>query len=124
MITYAQDNENFIFTWEQDGMSLPFEAWQRSDRRVFRTLQYLADNGYAEICGNSIKVPYKNIYQLDENEMRILGLPPVYPFDVYIKRGRGNIPNQDFSYSYSFYDFAPYGTPFALLSKKGPVVNL
>lgn len=124
MITYTQDDENFIFTLEQDGMALPFEAWQRSDRRVFRALQYLADNGYAEICGNSIKVPYKNIYQLDENEMRILGLPPVYPFDVYIKRGRGNIPNQDFSYSYSFYDFAPYGTPFALLSKKGPVVNL
>ncbi|MCR4819632.1 MAG: restriction endonuclease [Elusimicrobiales bacterium] len=124
MITYTQDGENFIFTLEQDGMSLPFEAWQRSDRRVFRALQYLVDNGYAEICGNSVKVPYKNIYQLDEYEKRVLCLPPLYPFDVYVKRNKGNIPTPDFSYSYLFYDFAPYGTPFVLLSKKGPIVNL
>lgn len=123
MVSFKHSGSSFLFFNEQNGIETSLEEWQNSDRRSFKILQCLADNDYAEICGNAIKVPYKNIYQLDETEAARIGLPAFYPFDVYIQ-GQNSLPRPDFAYSYSFYDFAPDGNPFILAKKEGSVISL
>ena len=54
-------------------------------------LQRLVDNGQAVENDGIISVPFYNIYELDEIEMEMVGLPPLFPFEISIERNNTHI---------------------------------
>ena len=68
-------------------------------------------------------IPFLGIYELDELEREAFGLPPLYPFDLYIQP-EGIITRPNFKYRYSFRTFAPNGDILQLKSIQGPIVSL
>ena len=72
-------------------------------------LMELCDNGLATYTENSVEVTPENIYQLDEIERKILGLPNEYPYDMYVEANGSTLTQGDFNYKISFYSFFPGG---------------
>lgn len=72
-------------------------------------LMELCDNGLATYTENSVEVTPENIYQLDEIERKMLGLPNEYPYDMYVEANGSTFTQGDFNYKISFYSFFPGG---------------
>lgn len=69
-------------------------------------LMELCDNGLATYTENSVEVTPENIYQLDEIERKMLGLPNEYPYDMYVEANGSTLTQGDFNYKISFYSFS------------------
>ena len=61
-------------------------------------LMELCDNGLATYTENSVEVTPENIYQLDEIERKMLGLPNEYPYDMYVEANGSTLTQGDFNY--------------------------
>lgn len=72
-------------------------------------LMELCDNGLATYTESSVEVTPENIYQLDEIERKMLGLPNEYPYDMYVEANGSTLTQGDFNYKISFYSFFPGG---------------
>lgn len=86
-------------------------------------LQRLIDNGLAEKNSKGICVPFSNIYELDNMEMEMLGLPPLYPFEILIEP-QGLMTTSNFSYKVLYKTFAPAGDILLVKEKSGPYIKV
>lgn len=86
-------------------------------------LQRLVDNGQAAENNGIISIPFFNIYELDEIEMEMVGLPPLYPFEILIEP-QGNMASPEFKYKVLYESFAPAGEILQLVKKDGPCITV
>lgn len=91
---------------EQNGQLVDIEDWNILQKDV---LMELCDNGFAMQSNNIVSVTPENIYQLDEVERKMLGLPSEYPYDMYVETNESTLTQDDFRYKISFYSFYPGG---------------
>ena len=75
---YSFDEEKQVVRFF-DEQNIAIKDWDILQKNV---LMELCDNGLATIKENSIEVIPENIYQLDEIERKMLGLPYEYPYDI------------------------------------------
>ena len=103
---YSFDEEKQVVRFF-DEQNIAIKDWDILQKNV---LMELCDNGLATIKENSIEVIPENIYQLDEIERKMLGLPYEYPYDMYVEANGSTLTQDDFSYKISFYSFYPGGS--------------
>lgn len=114
--------DQFVFSVITEGSILPPSLWLENGFAVYNEiLQELVDNGHGDIIDNKYYIPFMSIYEVDLIEREILGLPPMYPFDLYIE-AKGMITRPNFKYEYSFRSFAPNGICFKVEEFRGPIV--
>lgn len=117
-------NNQFVFSCEENGTLVSIATWaEKGCSLYYGSLQELVDNGFGEVTETEYLIPFLGIYELDELEREAFGLPPMYPFDLYIE-SEGIITRPNFKYQYSFRTFAPNGDILQLKSVQGPIVSL
>lgn len=87
-------------------------------------LKTMTDNGLATLLDEgSVDVPFENLYELTDFEREIVGLPPIYPFEILVEHD--GLPfTPSFSYGVSYRAFAPGGNILPKIAQKGPAVTL
>lgn len=94
------------FYSEKDGARTNISDWGFISKDI---LIELCDNGFAIKTDTSVEVPPENIYLLDEIERKMLGLPPEYPYDMYVTTDKPIATLDDFYYKVLFFSFYPGG---------------
>lgn len=118
------NKKQFVFFCEENGCSINISSWlEKGYAQYYSSLQELVDNGLGEATETEFLIPHLSIYELYELDKEVLGLPPLYPFDLYVQSD-GLITHPSFKYTYSFRTFAPNGDILIVESKTGPVVTL
>lgn len=119
-------NSNFSFCIEDGlGSRVPVSNWIEYNDALLAPLSIineLHDNGNAHYTLDSCKVETNEILKLSEFNKQILGLPPDYPFEIYIQSD-GQLNQNSFKFKYDFFDFAPNGTRLNA-KRNGPIVSL
>ena len=124
MFQYQIINKNFRFSVNQCNEPISISNWIKEGFSTeYGSLQELVDNGFGVATETEYLIPFIGIYELNELEREAFGLPPLYPFDLYIQPD-GIITRPNFKYRYSFRTFAPNGDILQLKSKQGPIVSL
>ena len=109
MLTKEYTKEGILFRSSFDGHTLGFEQWTNTDDSIYhQPLSVLVDNGFANIIEDGCLVPYANVYQLDDMERLILGVPPIYSKTIFV-RANGMLNAQDLQYQISYLESAPDG---------------
>ena len=89
---------------------------------AYLALRQLLDEGFAKLNNDvEVKVPFDNIYALDELDYSLLGLPKIYPYIVYISFN-GIFPTK-MKYRISYRTFEG-GDVLPEIRRLGPVVTL
>lgn len=124
MFEYSIQKKNCVFFCKENEKPISIDLWaEKGYSLYYGSLQELVDNGYGEATEMEYLIPFLGIYELDELEREAFGLPPLYPFDLYIQP-EGIITRPNFKYRYSFRTFAPNGDILQLKSIQGPIVSL
>jgi SNF2 family DNA or RNA helicase len=91
-----------------DNTKLPFEKWSDSinDNTLLNVINDIAVNGIGSITDLGIEIRYENIASIDKFEYNILGLPKLFPFDIYIDIKGSGLKDKSLKIKYSFQDFA------------------
>ncbi len=122
LISQRIDN-GYLFSVEYDGINLPFKEWDTTDACIyFMPLATLVDNGLATGDKNGCFVPFLSLYQLDDYERQLLGLPSIYPFQIRL-RCTGDFKSPAFQYILEYISHVPDGTLFAA-STFGPEIEM
>lgn len=106
MYTFDKHKKIICFYDERDGKRVGFADWNILQKDI---LMELCDNGFGEISEDTVSVIPGNIYQLNEIERKMLGLPAEYPYDMYVETNESTLSQDDFQYKVSFYSFYPGG---------------
>nr|WP_321372748.1 SNF2-related protein [uncultured Bacteroides sp.] len=123
MIQWSYENNNFIFSIEENSSFLSVEKWCESNNELYLiTLKVLVDNGFGKFTNFQCKIPGENIYELSDTDMLILGLPSQYEYDIYIQ-SKNFLNGTDFKYIVDFYTFAPGGKRLIAL-RQGPIIEI
>lgn len=72
-----------------------------TDTVAIQMLVQLVDEEVAEINGQDICIPHVAIADLPEEELRVLSLPELFPFEIEI-RASGTLADRDLHYTYQF----------------------
>ena len=124
MFSYEICDTGFVFRVVIEDCIVPPSLWLENGFAIYNEiLQELVDNGFGEIVGNEYVVPYMSIYEIDLIEREMLGLPLMYPFDLYVE-AKGMMTRPDFKYEYSFRSFAPNGDCFKVDKINGPIIEI
>ena len=100
MLSVRLNNEQFVFSCKESEKSINISAWAEKGYSLFwGSLQELVDNGFGETTDTEYLIPFIGIYELDGLDRESLGLPPLYPFDLYVQSD-GIITRPSFKYSY------------------------
>jgi SNF2 family DNA or RNA helicase len=109
MLNTEFTNQGILFKVNIDGENIPVYKWVDTDDCIYYLpLATLVDNGFAEFKGDCCLVPFNSIYELDDNEKEILGLPEKYT-KVMRLRGLGMLNNSDFVYRVELLSHLPDG---------------
>lgn len=109
MLTKEYSIEGILFKSSFDGQTLGFEQWIDTDDSIYyQPLSVLVDNGFADVVADGCLVPYANIYQLNDMERLIIGVPPIYNKSIFL-RADGMLNAQDLHYQISYLESAPDG---------------
>lgn len=109
MIHYKLDNTGFVFWVTQNRQAILFREWENTDDCIaYSALSELTDNGFAIYDGCECSVPYENIYLLNSDDRRILGLPRSYDKAMRL-RSKGTLREHDFSYAIDLLTHVPGG---------------
>lgn len=106
MYSFDEKKRVINFYDEQNGQQVDIDCWNVLQKDI---LMELCDNGFAMLSNNMVSVSPENIYQLDEIERKMLGLPSEYPYDMYVEANGSTLTQDDFQYKISFYSFYPGG---------------
>src|SRR3989338_520608 len=68
-------------------------------------LKELLNNGEAESGDDFVFIPNETIFNLSNDDLRLLNLPDFCPYDIKIEPREKTLNQQDFNYSLSFCDF-------------------
>lgn len=109
MIEYRIIDNGILFAAANDGENYGFNDWVNTDDCIYYfPLMTLADNGFATVENDGCFVPFENIYQLDEDERSLLGLPNAYNKAMRL-RGIGLLNDSEFHYQLDYLSHVPDG---------------
>ena len=114
MYSFDEKKRVINFYDEQNGQQVDIDCWNVLQKDI---LMELCDNGFAMLSNNMVSVSPENIYQLDEIERKMLGLPSEYPYDMYVEANDSTLTQDDFQYKISFYSFYPGGDMLSYSTK-------
>lgn len=106
MYEFDDNKQKVIFYFEKDGTRANISDWNFIQKDI---LIELCDNGFAIKDDTLVEVSPENIYQLDEVERKMLGLPLEYPYDMYVSAKDATLLQDGFSYKVLFFSFYPGG---------------
>lgn len=87
-------------------------------------LRNLVENGQASILEDgSVEVLFDSVYELTDFEREVVGLPPLYPFEIMVSH-EGLLTTASFCYVVTYYTFAPLGDILPRVAQYGPVITL
>lgn len=109
MLTQTLSDIGLVFSVNINGYDIPFHEWSATDDCIYYLpLATLVDNGYAKLYKNECTLPYENIYMLDEDEQKILGIPAAYNYTLRL-RSDGMLNRSDFKYKLEYLSHAGDG---------------
>lgn len=109
MLIQTLSDIGIVFSVNVNGNNIPFREWNATDDLIYYLpLATLVDNGYAKFYKNECTLPYENIYMLDEDEQKILGIPAVYNYALRL-RSDGMLNRSDFKYKLEYLSHAGDG---------------
>ncbi len=109
MLKRSIDNTGLFFSVNHNGNDIHFEEWRTTDDCIYYLpLATLVDNGYANIVDCKCFVPFENVYLLDNDERKLLGIPELYDKAIRL-RGNGMLNSSEFSYRIEFLTSVPDG---------------
>lgn len=115
----------FVFQiLDESSRLIPTLEWTQFQDEFYSQLSIineLYENGCADYSETECNIDVTEILSLSELDQRILGLPNLYPFEIYIE-SEGNLKGKDFKLKYGFYNFAPNGN-IINSEKKGCIIN-
>ena len=109
MLSQRINDIGLVFSVNIDGRDIHFREWSATDDCIYYfPLATLVDNGNAKFYKHECTVPFGNIYLLDDEDKKVLGIPNV--FNKYMRlRGNGMLNSPDFSYSLELLTAIPDG---------------
>ncbi len=126
MIFAFKYNKNFSFYIEDVyGSRVPVSNWSKCNDLLLSQLSILNelhDNGNANYSFDACDVETAEILKLSEINKQILGLPPEYPFEIFIQSD-GQLNQNSFKFNYGFFDFAPNGNRLNT-ERNGPILSI
>lgn len=109
MLNLDINSKGFVFSVDYNGTNIPVSQWSETDDCIYYLpLVALVDNGFAEFSETQCIVPFDFIYQLDDSEKEILGIPDKYQKAMRL-RGNGMLNSSDFKYQLEFLSHVPDG---------------
>jgi SNF2 family DNA or RNA helicase len=126
ILEYIQNNTGFSFYFvdkEQNRISV--SNWNLLETEYLSQLAILnelRDNGLAELTENSCDVDTIAILKLSDTDKLILGLPNLYPYEIFVESD-GVLTQNAFKFKYAFYDFVPNGTRL-ITQRKGAILTV
>ena len=124
MITNKITAKGYVFIVTSRGEELPFDKWHTTNDLIYYyPLSRLVDNGFATVDGACCLVPFESIYELDEDERILLGIPPLYG-KAMLLRAVGLLNQPSFKYKVNFLTHVPYGDILPFQGRQGNIVAL
>lgn len=109
MLNLEINSKGCVFSVDYNGTNIPVSQWIETDDCIYYLpLVALVDNGFAEFSETQCIVPFDFIYQLDDSEKEILGIPDKYQKAMRL-RGNGMLNSSDFKYQLEFLSHVPDG---------------
>ncbi len=109
---------------DESSRLIPIIEWGNFQSEFYSQLSIineLYENGSADYSETECRISVTELLSLSEIDQRILGLPNLYPFEIYIESD-GNLKGKDFKLKYGFYNFVPNGS-IIHSEKKGCIIN-
>lgn len=107
------DNDVFSFYFlGNSGNEIPVSHWGELQNDFFSQLSILMElqeNDLADYTEFTCEVESLEILKLKDFEKKILELPDIYPYEIFIESD-GVLTQNTFKFKYGFYDFSPNGT--------------
>jgi len=105
--------------------NVPYEKWYEviRDNRFLNVINDVTANGIGEITDSGVEIRYENLSSIDDFEHEVLGLPKVYPFDIYIDVKGSGLKDKNLKIRYSFQDFAHKNGSGNILFKTGELTG-
>lgn len=109
MLKLEINNSGFHFSVINNGVTYHFKEWDATDDCIYyMPLSNLVDNGLADYNKLGCHVPFDSIYELETDDLAILGLPKYY--DNFLRlRGVGILNESEFKYILDFLSLIPDG---------------
>jgi len=125
-IKYVNNNNKFSFFFlNKTENKVPISDWHELQSEFLSQLAILGelhDNGLADYTENSCEIECVEILRLSDIDKKILGLPDIYPYEIFIE-SEGVLTQNTFKFKYGFYDFCPNGTRLHC-SRNGAILKL
>jgi len=109
MVKKAYNNIGVLLSLSsKNDQSLTFDKWHDviTDNLFLNVINDITVNGIGEITDSGIQIRYDNISSIDNFEYDTLGLPKLYPFDIFIDIKGSGLKDKNLKVKYSFQDFA------------------
>lgn len=109
MLNLDINNTGLVFTVNVNGVNIPVSEWSNTDDCIYYLpLEAMVDNGFADFSESKCTIPFEYIYQLDTEDMALLGVPE--PYDKALRlRSDGMLNSTDFRYKLDFLSYVPDG---------------
>lgn len=125
-LAYIQNKKFFSFYFiDLNQNKISVSNWNMLEEEYLSQLAILnelQDNGLAEFTENSCEVNTITILELSEIDKLILGLPDLYPYEIFVESD-GTLTQSTFKFKYGFYDFTPNGTRLNT-ERKGAILKV
>ncbi len=124
MFKYQSKKNGFLFYLELEGNCIEYTKWKKYEDQFIAQISILTalvDNGFANVSEQGCLVGFENLYELDNIDLEVLGMPEYYPFELYVQ-ANGQLNEDSFQLEYNFCDFAPNGTYFITNRYKNIIV--
>lgn len=109
MLKQVTTKKGILFIVNYNGHDLHFQEWNNTDDCIYYLpLARLVDNGFAYGSKDGCLLPYENIYLLDNNEQKLLGIPQLYKKAMRLV-GTSMLNMSDFTYRIEFLTHVPDG---------------
>ena len=104
---WSVDDSGYSYKFSPElvaGDNLLHSAWERLDphnRAGLAVLSQLVDEDLAVLKDGHALLTHAVIADLNEEELRAIGLPELYPYDIEVT-AQGNLTKENFQYRYTF----------------------
>jgi len=122
--SYSSSTYSFWFL-NESGIKVSYSDWESLQSEFLSQLAILyelIDNGNAEIIESICEIEHIDILKLSEIDKKILGLPEIYPYEIFIESD-GILTHQNFKFKKGFYDFCPNGNRLTA-ERNGAIITL
>lgn len=109
MLNLEIKKTGFVFNVNINGIDIPVCEWNLTDDCIYYLpLEAMVDNGFAEFSEYNFIVPFEFVYELDNEDRALLGIPE--PYDKAVRLRSDSMLNcSDFRYKLEFLSYIPDG---------------